>query len=236
MSHRDRPRFRTVRVGLSLPLSAEQAWELVADARNHGRWVPLTRVDLARRAAAAPSAADPATGPATAGPSGRPTRIPGHPAPDSHHPAPDPATPHPASPPGARRRRSRPRPGWSWCPPQVPPRAGDIVVAVSGLGARRGAPGLVDRMRIERYDPPHGSTPGTAEFVKLGPVLGGAARITVAGDGPGRSRVTWSERVHLLGAPPVLTGWAGALGLRAMLGLVSRRIERDAMNRRPIRT
>lgn len=202
MSHRDHPRFPTVRVGLSLPLPAEQAWELVADARHHGHWVPLTRVDLARRAVAGASPSGPATGSMTAGHSGRP----------------------------------EPAPGWSWCPPELPPRAGDIAVAVSGPGARRGAPGLVDRMRIERYDPPRGSTPGTADFVKLGPVLGGAARITVAGDGPGRSRVTWSERVHLLGAPPVLTGWLGALGLRAMLGLVIRRIERDATNRRTIRT
>ena len=33
---------RTVR---TLPVPADVAWNLVADARNHARWVPLTRVE-----------------------------------------------------------------------------------------------------------------------------------------------------------------------------------------------
>lgn len=28
-----------------LPLSAERAWDLVADVRNHARWIPFTRID-----------------------------------------------------------------------------------------------------------------------------------------------------------------------------------------------
>ena len=28
-----------------LPLSAEDAWALVTDVRNHGRWIPMTRMD-----------------------------------------------------------------------------------------------------------------------------------------------------------------------------------------------
>jgi len=30
-----------------LPVSAERAWALVADVRNHVRWIPLTRIDAA---------------------------------------------------------------------------------------------------------------------------------------------------------------------------------------------
>lgn len=30
---------------MELPLSAERAWALVTDVRNHARWIPLTRID-----------------------------------------------------------------------------------------------------------------------------------------------------------------------------------------------
>lgn len=34
-------------VSTPLPLSAEDAWGLVTDVRNHARWVPLTRINAA---------------------------------------------------------------------------------------------------------------------------------------------------------------------------------------------
>lgn len=117
--------------------------------------------------------------------------------------------------------------GWRPCAPSSPPEPGDQVVAVTGPRARRGGGGLVDRMRIERFDPPLGAAPGVAVLVKLGPVLLGSARIEVADAGPGRSRVTWSEQVHLKGLPPALTAWAGAVGTDRMIALVLGRAARE---------
>ncbi|PVU83424.1 Immediate-early protein 2 [Cellulomonas sp. WB94] len=99
-----------------------------------------------------------------------------------------------------------------------PPALGVQVVAVSGPFARRGAPGLADRMRIDRFEPPAGDAPGVAVFTKQGPLLLGEARIEIAGAGPGRARVTWSERVHLAGPlPAAVTGRLMAPVLRGML-------------------
>ncbi|NMM18107.1 MAG: hypothetical protein HHJ14_13605 [Cellulomonas sp.] len=99
-----------------------------------------------------------------------------------------------------------------------PPGLDAQVVAVSGPFARHGAPGLVDRMRISRFSPPVGDASGVAVFTKQGPLLLGEARIEVAGAGPGRSRVTWSERVHLAGPlPAAVTGRLLAPVLRGML-------------------
>lgn len=104
--------------------------------------------------------------------------------------------------------------------PPGPPGLGTRVVAVSGPFARRGAPGLVDRMRIDRFDPPVDDAPGVAVFTKQGPLLLGVARIEVAAAGPGRSLVTWSERVHLAGPfPAAVTGPLLAPVLRGMLRL-----------------
>lgn len=160
------------RVSRVLPLDADRAWRLVADVRRHGRWVPLTRVDL------------------------------GRPRADGS--------------------------GWERRPDGSAPRVGDRILAVSGPCARRGGPGLVDRMRIERFDAPLGRGPGTAVFVKLGPVLLGGARIEVADAGAGSSRVTWSEAVHLRGLPPATTRWVGAALTDLMVRGVLRRVAREA--------
>jgi hypothetical protein len=103
-------------------------------------------------------------------------------------------------------------------------------MAVSGPGARRGWPGLVDRMRVERYECPLDPVPGVALFVKLGPVILGTARIEVEPVAPGCSRVTWSESVHLRGLPPGATRWLGALLVDAMLRLVLDRAVREAQD------
>ncbi|MCG7286804.1 hypothetical protein MHY85_12575 [Cellulomonas sp. ACRRI] len=170
MITRDRDRTPWARVSRVLPLDAERAWDLVADARHHTRWVPLTRVDLNR-----PS-------PRAAGP--RPTG-------------------------------------------RTSPEVGDEIRAVTGPTARRGGPGLVDRMRIDRYERPLGAVPGVAVFQKLGPVLLGTARIEVAAAGAS-ARVTWSESVHLRGLPPAATRWLGALLVDGMLRLVLDRAAREA--------
>ncbi|MFI2753253.1 SRPBCC family protein [Cellulomonas sp. P22] len=113
--------------------------------------------------------------------------------------------------------------------PPGPPVRGAVVVAVSGPFARQGAPGIVDRMRIDRLDPP-GDGPGVAVFTKLGPVLAGEARIVVSGLGAHRSRVTWSERVHLAG--PVPAGMLVAPVLRLMLRAALTRVAREVDDRR----
>ena len=116
-----------------LPFSAERAWSLVTDVRNHARWIPLTRMD---------AAADLGVGDTFAGVSG------------------------PAFPPGLK---------------------------------------LVDRMRIERLDPPTTTTAGRAVYRKLGPVLMGTAEVHVSPLGDAACTVTWVEQVHLRGLPPGLT-------------------------------
>jgi hypothetical protein len=174
MITRDRDRTLWARASRVLPLDAERAWDLVADARHHTRWVPLTRVDLTRLT-------EDAAGP-----------------------------------------------GWERWPGRTSPEVGDEILAVSGPTARRGGPGLVDRMRIERFEPPLGQVPGVAVFVKHGPVLLGTARIEVAAAGPGRARVTWAEQVHLRGLPPALTRGVGTVLLDGMLTLVLRRAAREA--------
>ncbi len=214
MSRRNRRRIPTAWVERTLPLPPDQAWSLVADARHHARWVPLTRVDLARPSA---SGAKGASGAASA------SEDTGASEAASASETTD-AT-------GAREATGTgPAPGWVWCDAAAEPQPGDLVVAVSGPRARRGGGGLVDRMRIERYEQPLDAVPGTAVFVKLGPVLGGTARIVVTGDGPGRSRVGWSEEVFLRGLPRQLTQWIGAVLVHGMLALTLHRVRREAMN------
>jgi Polyketide cyclase / dehydrase and lipid transport len=115
----------------AFPVDASTAWALVADPRNHGRWVPLTRV-----------------GPSTA------------------------------------------------------PEVGSVFTAVSGPFARRGAPGLADTMRIDRFDPPTDTRTGVAAFTKIGHVLKGTASIVVVPAGPSSCRVLWTEHVWLAGPVP----------------------------------
>ncbi|WP_066585228.1 SRPBCC family protein [Cellulomonas timonensis] len=115
--------------------------------------------------------------------------------------------------------------------PPGPPRLGALVTAVSGPLTRRGAPGLVDRMRIDRLDPPDpaAGTPGVAVFAKLGPVLLGESRMEVAPAGPRHSRVTWSERAWLAG--PVPAAALVAPVLRGMLALALARVARELRRR-----
>ena len=141
-----------------LPVSADEAWDLVTDSRNHARWIPLTRVE--------------ATGPA---------------------------------------------------------RVGDRVRAVSGPGATRGWPGLVDAMIVTRADPP-GPT-RVALFVKQGPVLLGEARITVMAAGPHASRVTWDEDVYLAHVPRGIGRAIVGPVLRVMVGRILTLVAREAAQR-----
>ncbi|ADG73691.1 Polyketide cyclase/dehydrase [Cellulomonas flavigena DSM 20109] len=120
-----------------------------------------------------------------------------------------------------------------------PPRLGTQVRAVSGPGARRGWPGVVDRMVVTRYDPPvsqpespsaatPGVSAGVAEFTKQGPLLVGTATIVVLPTSPTTCRVTWSEHVPLAG--PLPATWTSRLTaplLSAMLRVVLGRATRD---------
>lgn len=108
---------------------------------------------------------------------------------------------------------------------------GETFVAVSGPTAPQGGPGLVDRMVVERLDPPTAAGPtgpaasGVARFRKTGPVLGGVAEIHVRPLGPALCEVTWIERITVRGVPAGLTDVVarpatGAM-LRRVLGLVA---------------
>ncbi|UZN04178.1 SRPBCC family protein [Cellulomonas sp. S1-8] len=150
----------TAAVTRALPVPADVAWDALTDARRHGAWVPMTRVEVD-------------------GPTG----------------------------------------------------VGQRVAAVSGPGARRGLPGLPDRMVVTRFDPPGtdaGGATGVAVFAKQGPVLLGEATVVVVPTGPSTCRVTWTEHVPLAGPlPRELTARVTAPLLGAMLRVVLRRAARD---------
>jgi len=84
----------------------------------------------------------------------------------------------------------------------LPLAVGSLVTATSGPLARLGVPGLPDRMRIDRFEPPTASAAGVAAFTKLGPVLLGTAEVRVAPIDDGSSRATWVEDVYLAGPLP----------------------------------
>ena len=152
------PSGHPVTVTRTLPIPVRAAWVLVADPRNHARWIPLTRIDVQ---------------------------------------------------------------GW-------PLAVGTLFTATSGPLARRGAPGLPDRMRIDRYDPPTAVVPGVATFTKLGPLLLGTAEVRVAPLNDTTSRITWLEDVHLAGPlPRWLTRRLLGPALGGMLRLALRRAARE---------
>jgi hypothetical protein len=159
----------TTTVARELPLDAEAAWRLVADARHHGRWIPLTRVELGHADGSAADARD-------------------------------------------------------------APQVGDEVLAVSGPTARTGGPGLRDQMRIEVFEHPTELRPGVAVFRKHDGPLRGAARIEVHAIGPRRSRVVWTEGVHLgrSGLAARLTGWWALAPLHLMLVVCLEQASREA--------
>lgn len=107
--------------------------------------------------------------------------------------------------------------------------AGGTFTAVTGPFARRGAPGLPDRMRLASADPPAGRRIGTARFVKLGPVLTGWAELAVRPLGDALCEATWSERIGVRGVPAALTDVVGKPLTAAMLRTVLRRAAREAV-------
>ena len=116
----------------------------------------------------------------------------------------------------------------------LPLGVGTVVTAVSGPLARRGAPGFPDRMRIDAFTAPRRGRAGEAVFTKIGPVLGGTARIRVAPVDRGHAAVTWNEDVHLAGPlPRSLTRAALTPVLGLMLRFALRRLAREVADRRP---
>ena len=105
---------------------------------------------------------------------------------------------------------------------------GDVFTAVTGPGARRGWPGLPDRMVVEHLTPPDSAagTAGRATYRKLGPLLLGTAEVHVLPDG-GSSVVVWTEDVHLRGLPRRLTAPPLALALGKMLRVVVGRLDAE---------
>lgn len=111
------------------------------------------------------------------------------------------------------------------------PAVGALFVAVTGPGARRGGPGVVDRMRIVRWVAPAAGPGGvgSARFVKRGPLLLGEAGIDVVPLGPGRARVTWWEETYLAGPfPRALTAALTAPVTAVLLGVSLPRLRRAA--------
>ena len=106
---------------------------------------------------------------------------------------------------------------------------GDTFAAVSGPGARRGWPGLPDRMTVEHLSPPDTptGTPGSATYRKLGPVLLGTAGVRVEPAGPTSCVLTWTEDVHLRGLPRRLTAPLLRPVLALMLRVVIRRLRAE---------
>ena len=110
----------------------------------------------------------------------------------------------------------------------LPLAVGSYVVATSGPFARWGAPGLPDRMRLDRIDPPTAATAGVAVFTKLGPLLLGTAEVRVAPLNARSSRATWVEDVYLAGPlPAALTRRVLAPVLAGMVRLALWRVARE---------
>ncbi len=105
--------------------------------------------------------------------------------------------------------------------------AGGTFTAVTGPAARRGAPGLPDRMRLESAEAPVGRRTGTARFVKLGPLLTGWAELDVRPLGEALCEVTWRERIGVRGVPAAITDVLGTPLTAAMLRTVLRHAARD---------
>lgn len=105
---------------------------------------------------------------------------------------------------------------------------GDGFTAVSGPGARRGVPGLPDRMVVEELTVPDSATGaiGVARYRKLGPVLLGTAEVRVR---PAVDACTliWTEDVHLRGLPRGLTAPLLRPVLEGMLRVVVRRLRAE---------
>lgn len=115
----------------------------------------------------------------------------------------------------------------------LPLATGSRVIATSGPFATRGAPGLPDRMRLDHLEPPTSSAEGVARFTKVGPLLLGTAEVRVAPVGPGASRATWVEDVHLAGPlPAALTRRVLAPVLAGMVRLALWRVAREVARMR----
>jgi hypothetical protein len=111
--------------------------------------------------------------------------------------------------------------------PAGPLAEGDVFAAVTGPTARRGGPGLVDRMVVTRAEAPSGRHAGVATYRKVGPVLTGTAEVHVRPLGPALSEVTWVERIGLRGVPGTLTAVPSRLASGAMVRLALRRVRRE---------
>lgn len=115
---------------------------------------------------------------------------------------------------------------------------GETFVAVSGPTATSGGPGLVDRMVVERLDPPveargpEAARTGVARFRKTGPVLGGVAEIRVRPLGAEVCEVTWVERITLRGLPARLTDLVSRPATGAMLRRALDRIAAETRSAR----
>ncbi|RYV49926.1 SRPBCC family protein [Pengzhenrongella frigida] len=110
----------------------------------------------------------------------------------------------------------------------LPLAAGSKVIATSGPFATRGTPGLQDRMRLDRLEPPTAQAAGVAVFTKVGPLLLGTAEVRVAALGAGTSRATWVEDVHLAGPlPAALTRRVLAPVLAGMVRFALWRVARE---------
>ena len=96
-------------------------------------------------------------------------------------------------------------------------------------GPTSDGPGLVDRMRLTELTAPRTAdrTPGTAHYVKLGPVLTGWAQVEVRPLDDDLCEVTWTELIGVRGVPAALTSRLGVAPTAAMLRTVLGRIARE---------
>ena len=104
---------------------------------------------------------------------------------------------------------------------------GDTFTAVSGPTARRGGPGLVDRMTVLHSEPPTARAAGIARYRKDGPLLRGGAGIEVRSLGPDWCEVTWVEEIGARGLPTAVTDLVSRPSSRLMLAIVLRRLRAE---------
>ncbi|MBT0993026.1 hypothetical protein KIN34_01805 [Cellulomonas sp. DKR-3] len=126
-----------------------------------------------------------------------------------------------------------------WIPLTTVTASGDpaLGVEIRAVSAGGVLGGFVDRMRIDRLDPPVAGRARVAVFTKLGPVLLGRALIAVRagadrpgpGGTAGGTNVLWIEDVHLAGPlPRALTRALLKVPLTLMMQLALRAARREA--------
>lgn len=113
-------------------------------------------------------------------------------------------------------------------PGEDPPSENGLRVGTRFVGRTALGPvGFDDPMVVETLRPPGGDVPGFARIRKEGRVIGGWIDLAVASEGPGSSRVQWSQGIAVRGVPRVLDPLVYVVARAAYGWAIRRLLQRD---------